>query len=135
MDDTPARRFFLQPTANSQRLYEALRAVCLEDYRQKDVAERFGYDYAAFRQPVRFANLLRCCGPQQVTQEREWRIYPLNRGTVSTVRCPIDSLSVECEAWPSYCGHSTNLWLMVRLVALEDRLAVLAVTRGATVTT
>jgi hypothetical protein len=52
MDDTPARRFFLQPTADSQRLYEALRAVCVEDCRQKDVAERFGYDYAAFRQQV-----------------------------------------------------------------------------------
>jgi hypothetical protein len=52
MDDTPARRFFLQPAANSQRLYEALRAVCIEDCRQKDVAERFGYDYAAFRQQV-----------------------------------------------------------------------------------
>ena len=52
MDDTPTRRFFLQPTTNSQRLYEALRAVCVEDCRQKDVAERFGYDYAAFRQQV-----------------------------------------------------------------------------------
>jgi hypothetical protein len=52
MHDTPARRFFLQPTTNSQRLYEALRAVCVEDCRQKDVAERFGYDYAAFRQQV-----------------------------------------------------------------------------------
>jgi hypothetical protein len=52
MDDTPARRFFLQPTADSQRLYEALRAVCVEDRRQKDVAERFGYDYAVFRQQV-----------------------------------------------------------------------------------
>jgi len=52
MDDTPARRFFLQPTPDSQRLYEALRAVCVEDCRQKDVAERFGYDYAAFRQQV-----------------------------------------------------------------------------------
>jgi hypothetical protein len=52
MDDTPARRFFLQPTADPQRLYEALRAVFLEGCRQKDVADRFGYDYAAFRQQV-----------------------------------------------------------------------------------
>jgi hypothetical protein len=52
MDDNPTRRFFLQPTANFQRLYEALRAVCVEDCLQKDVAERFGYDYAAFRQQV-----------------------------------------------------------------------------------
>jgi predicted DNA-binding protein (UPF0251 family) len=63
MDDTPARRFFLQPTADSQRLYEALRAVCIEDCRQKDVAERLGYDYAAFRQQVtRFR--ARCSAPQ-----------------------------------------------------------------------
>jgi len=52
MDDTPARRFFLQPTADPQRLYEALRAVCVEGDRQKDVADRFGYNYAAFRQQV-----------------------------------------------------------------------------------
>lgn len=52
MDNTSARRFFLQPTADPQRLYEALRAVFLEGCRQKDVADRFGYDYAAFRQQV-----------------------------------------------------------------------------------
>jgi len=52
MDDTPTRLFFLRPTTNSQRLYEALRAVCIENCRQKDVAERFGYGYAAFRQQV-----------------------------------------------------------------------------------
>jgi hypothetical protein len=52
MDTTPACRFFLQPTAGAQRLYEALRAVCVEGCCQKDVAERFGYDYAAFRQQV-----------------------------------------------------------------------------------
>jgi hypothetical protein len=64
MDETPARRFFLQPTADSQRLYEALRAVCVEDCRQKDVADRFGYDYAAFRQQVtRFR--ARCAAGQQ----------------------------------------------------------------------
>jgi transposase len=52
MEDTPDRRFFLQPTADPQRLYEALRAVCVEGCRQKDVADRFGYNYAAFRQQV-----------------------------------------------------------------------------------
>jgi hypothetical protein len=52
MDDTSARRFFLAPTADPQRLYEALRAVCVEGGRQKDVAQRFGFDYAAFRQHV-----------------------------------------------------------------------------------
>ena len=52
MEDTPARRFFLQPGADAQRLYEALRAVCVEGCRQKGVADRFGYSYAAFRQQV-----------------------------------------------------------------------------------
>jgi hypothetical protein len=52
MDDTPDRRFFLQPSAGAQRLYEALRAVCVEGCRQKDDADRFGYSYAAFRQQV-----------------------------------------------------------------------------------
>ena len=52
MDDHPCRLFFLQPAGDSQRLYEALRAVFVDGCRQKDVAERFGYDYAAFRQQV-----------------------------------------------------------------------------------
>lgn len=52
MDDTPDRRFFLRPAADSQRLYEALRAVIIDGCRQKDIAQRFGYNYAAFRQQV-----------------------------------------------------------------------------------
>ena len=52
MDDTPAHRYFLQPSAGPQRLYEALRAVVIDGCRQKDVADRFGYDYTAFRQQV-----------------------------------------------------------------------------------
>jgi transposase len=52
MDDTPDRRFFLQPRTDPQRLYEALRVVCVEGGGQKEVADRFGYSYAAFRQQV-----------------------------------------------------------------------------------
>jgi hypothetical protein len=52
MDDTLARRFFLQPGAEPQRLYEALRAVFIDGCRQKDIADRFGFGYAAFRQQV-----------------------------------------------------------------------------------
>ena len=52
MDDTTCRRFFLEPCTASQRQYEALRAVFLEGCRQKDVADRFGYDYGALRQLV-----------------------------------------------------------------------------------
>ena len=52
MDDTPDRRFFLHPAADTQRLYEALRAVIIDGCRQKDIAARFGYHYAAFRQQV-----------------------------------------------------------------------------------
>jgi hypothetical protein len=52
MDDTPCRLFFLQPAADTQRLYEALRAVFIDGCRQKDVAERFGYSFEAFRQQV-----------------------------------------------------------------------------------
>jgi hypothetical protein len=53
MDDTPCCRFFQEPSGAPQRRYEALRAVFIDRYRQKDVAERFGYNYAAFRQLVR----------------------------------------------------------------------------------
>jgi len=52
MDDTPCRLFFLQPASDTQRLYEALRAVFVEGCRQKDVAARFDYPFDAFRQQV-----------------------------------------------------------------------------------
>ena len=52
MDDNPCRLFFLQPTDDSQRLYEALRAVFVDGCRQKDVAERFGFRFDAFRQQI-----------------------------------------------------------------------------------
>lgn len=52
MDDMSCRLFFTQPTDDTQRLYEALRAVFLDDCRQKDVAERFGFSFDAFRQQV-----------------------------------------------------------------------------------
>jgi transposase len=52
MDDTPCHRFFLEPSSTAQRQYEALRAVFVEGGCQKEVAERFGYSYAAFRQLV-----------------------------------------------------------------------------------
>jgi len=52
MDDTHARRFFLQPASQTQRLYEALHAVFVDGCRQKEVAQRFGYSFDAFRQQV-----------------------------------------------------------------------------------
>lgn len=52
MDDTPCRRFFLQPAAAHHRQYEALRAVFVEALSQKEVAQRFGYSHAALRQLV-----------------------------------------------------------------------------------
>jgi hypothetical protein len=52
MDDTPCCRFFQEPASAPQRQYEALRAVFIDRCRQKDVAERFGYDYGGLRQLV-----------------------------------------------------------------------------------
>ncbi len=52
MDDTHARLFFLQPASQTQRLYEALHAVFVDGCRQKEVAQRFGYSFDAFRQQV-----------------------------------------------------------------------------------
>jgi hypothetical protein len=52
MDDTLCCRCFQEPACAPQRQYEALRAVFLDHSRQKDVAARFGYSYAAFRQLV-----------------------------------------------------------------------------------
>ena len=52
MDDAPCCRFFQEPSCAPQRQYEALRAVFIDRCRQKDVAQRFGYDYDAFRQLV-----------------------------------------------------------------------------------
>jgi hypothetical protein len=52
MDDTACRLFFTQPADDTQRLYEALRAVFVEGCRQKDVAQRFSLSFDAFRQQV-----------------------------------------------------------------------------------
>lgn len=52
MDDTLCRRFFLEPAGEPQRLYEALRGVFVEGCPQKEVAERFGLGFDAFRQQV-----------------------------------------------------------------------------------
>jgi hypothetical protein len=52
MDDSLDRLFFLQPAGDTQRLYEALRAVIVDGGRQKEVAARFGYHPDAFRQQV-----------------------------------------------------------------------------------
>ena len=49
MDDTPYRRFFLEPTSDNQRLYEALRAVFVEDPPIEQVAQRFGYTIPSLR--------------------------------------------------------------------------------------
>jgi hypothetical protein len=53
MDDSSCRSFFLHPADTPQRLYEALRAVFLDGCRQKDIAQRFGLRFDAFRQHVR----------------------------------------------------------------------------------
>ena len=52
MDDTLFTRFFLEPSSARQRQYEALRAVFVEGFSQKEAAARFGYSYDAFRQLV-----------------------------------------------------------------------------------
>jgi len=51
-DESSCRDFFLQPSCAAQRQYEALRCVFVEGSKQKDIAQRFGYDYDAFRQLV-----------------------------------------------------------------------------------
>jgi transposase len=53
MDDNSCRFFFTRPTDDTQRLYEALRAVFVGGCQQKDAAERFGLSFDAFRQQVR----------------------------------------------------------------------------------
>jgi hypothetical protein len=52
MDDTLDRLFFLQPTGDTHRLYEALRAVVVDGCRQQEVAACFGYSHDAFRQQL-----------------------------------------------------------------------------------
>lgn len=52
MDDTLCRHFFVEPSGPLQRQYEALRAVFRDGLSQQEVAGRFGYSYAAFRQLV-----------------------------------------------------------------------------------
>jgi predicted DNA-binding protein (UPF0251 family) len=52
MDDKRCRKFFSRPTNLSQRRYEALRAVFVEERCQKEVAQQFGFEYTTMRQLV-----------------------------------------------------------------------------------
>lgn len=52
MDDSACRRFFTQPSRTYHRQYEALRAVFVDDRKQKEVAEEFGFTYGTMRQLV-----------------------------------------------------------------------------------
>jgi predicted DNA-binding protein (UPF0251 family) len=52
MDDKRCRKFFSRPTNLSQRRYEALRAVFVEERCQKEVAQQFGFEYSTLRQLV-----------------------------------------------------------------------------------
>ena len=48
-DITDCRRFFAQPSAPRQRMYEALRAYFLEGHPSQEAARAFGYSPGAFR--------------------------------------------------------------------------------------
>jgi hypothetical protein len=72
MDDSPARRFVLQPNADCQHLDEALRAVGIEGCHPKDAAERFGYDYAAFRSTGHTLPRPRCRATIRFCVRRRW---------------------------------------------------------------
>jgi len=52
MDDSAYRDFFTQPTQTFQRQYEAVRAVFVDQRKQKEVAEQFGFTYGTMRQLV-----------------------------------------------------------------------------------
>jgi hypothetical protein len=49
MDGNDTSRFFLEPKLTSQRRYEALRAIFVEDEPLDQVAQRFGYKSSALR--------------------------------------------------------------------------------------
>ena len=49
MDGSHTRQFFLEPQQTSQRQYEALRAIFVDDEPLERVAERFGYKPATLR--------------------------------------------------------------------------------------
>ena len=52
MDGNDTSRFFLEPNRTSQRRYEALRALFVEDEPLDQVAQRFGYKSSALRSMV-----------------------------------------------------------------------------------
>jgi hypothetical protein len=53
MDDFLPRRFFVQPLGPQQRQYEALRAVFVEGWSQKEIAHRYHYSHGTLRVLVR----------------------------------------------------------------------------------
>jgi hypothetical protein len=53
MDDTPCRRFFLEPTQPLHRRFAALYAFFVEGLSAQDIGERFGLSYHTIRSWVR----------------------------------------------------------------------------------
>jgi transposase len=49
MDDTHCQQFFQDPDDPMQRRYEALRAVFVEGFSQKQAADRYGFSHGALR--------------------------------------------------------------------------------------
>jgi len=52
MDDTACQDFFLHPTQQLHRQYEAVRAVFIEHRPLPDVAQQYGYSYGSLRNLV-----------------------------------------------------------------------------------
>ena len=110
MDDTRCCRFFLEPSCAPQRQYEALRAVFLDRCRQKDVAQRFGYDYAAFRQLVR--QFRARCGdgqppPFSAPRGRDRRPAPGPRRPPGPSARPSPTAAASAGPRGDACGHGS----------------------------
>ena len=86
-DDESCQEFFLQPCCAAQRQYEALRCVFVEGRKQKEVAQRFGYDYDAFRQLVhQFRRACQAGTPPPFSSPNAGADLP--RGPTTTTRQP-----------------------------------------------
>jgi hypothetical protein len=79
MDGSHVRRFFLEPKQTSQRHYEALRAIFVDDQPLDQVAQRFGYKPSALR-----------------SMASRWRA-DCRRGLTTPLFCPTDAADLRAQ--------------------------------------
>jgi Helix-turn-helix domain len=72
VDDSPCRRYFIEPNDTLHRRYEALRAYFVQQRPLREIATQFGYTYDTLRQVIhQFRTQCRSGSPPLFSRPRD----------------------------------------------------------------